>query len=75
MYGWISSNYMMICKTKFTEDFMLIYIFLSVTLREGEKFTINTTKGCLIRHIELQPVECLFDCWWKVLPPPRGTLL
>ena len=34
MYGWIDSNYMMICKTKYIEDLMLIYIFLSITLRE-----------------------------------------
>ena len=33
MYGWIGSNYMMICKTKYIEDLMLIYIFLSITLR------------------------------------------
>ena len=55
--------YMMICKTKYIEDLMLIYIFLSVTLREGGGgggFTINTTKRCLFRLIELQPVECLF---------------
>ena len=37
MYGWIGSSYimMMICKTKYIEDLMLIYIFLSITLREG----------------------------------------
>ena len=69
MYGWIGSNYMMICKTKYIEDLMLIYIFLSITLREGGggEFTINTTKRSLFRLIELQPVECLFDRWWKVL--------
>ena len=33
MYGWIGLNYMMICKTKYIEDLMLIYIFLSITLR------------------------------------------
>ena len=62
MYGWIDSNYMMICKTKYIEDLMLIYIFLSITLREegGGEFTIHTTKRCLFRLIELQPVECLF---------------
>ena len=60
-YGWISSNYMMICKTKFIKDLMLIYIFLSITLPEGKKFTINTTKRCLFRFIELQPAECLFQ--------------
>ena len=51
---------MMICKTKYLEDLMLIYIFLSITLREGENFTINTAKRCLFRVIELQPVECHF---------------
>ena len=60
LYGWIGSNYMMICKTKYIEDLMLIYIFLSITLREGGKFTINTTKRCLFRLIKLQLVECLF---------------
>ena len=44
MYGWIGSNYMMICKTKYIEDLMLIYIFLSITLRVerggGGDFTI-----------------------------------
>ena len=35
MYGSIGLNYMMICKTKYIEDLMLIYIFLSITLREG----------------------------------------
>ena len=28
--------------------------------RGGGEFTINTTKRCLFRLIELQPVECLF---------------
>ena len=37
MYGWIGSNYMMICKTKYIEDLMLIYMFFSITLREGRK--------------------------------------
>ena len=62
MYGWIDSNYMMICKTKYIEDLMLIHIFLSITLRDGGggEFTINITKRCLFRLIELQPVECLF---------------
>ena len=50
---------------------MLIYIFLSITLRRGWGggggggggggwFTINTTKHCCFSLIELQPVECLF---------------
>ena len=53
MYGWIGSNYMMICKTK--------YIFLSSTLLKGGKFTINSAKRRLFfRLIELQPGECLF---------------
>ena len=50
----------MICKTKYIEDLMLIYIFLSIMIHEGEKLTINTTKHCLFKLIELQPVECLF---------------
>ena len=61
MYGFICSNYMMICKTKYIEDLMLIYIFLSITLREEGKFTINTTKRCLFRLSEMQPVECPFS--------------
>ena len=60
MCGWIGSNYMMICKTKYPEDLMLIYIFLSITLRKGREFTINTPKRCFFRLIELQPSECLF---------------
>ena len=43
---WIGSNYMMICETKDMEDLMLIYIFLSIMLREGGKFTINGAKRC-----------------------------
>ena len=69
MYGWSGSNYMMICKTKYKED-LIIYIFLSITVREGGggvEFTINTTKHCLFRLIELQPVDSFFGCWWKVL--------
>ena len=38
-----------------------IFIFLSITLRKGGKFTINTAKCCLFRIIELQPGECLFE--------------
>ena len=38
-----------------------IYIFLSITLRKGGKFTINTAKCCLFRIIELQPGKCLFE--------------
>ena len=60
MYGWIGSNNMMICKTKYIEDLMLIYMFLSIMLREGREFTINTANHCLFRLIELQPSECLF---------------
>ena len=59
MYGWIGLNDMMICKTKYIKDLMLIYIFLSITLREGGKFTINSAK-CLFRLIELPPGEYLF---------------
>ena len=58
MCGWIGSNYMMICKTKYLEDLMLIYIFLSITLRKGREFTINTAKRCFFRLIE---------SWRKVL--------
>ena len=43
---WIGSNYMMICETKHMADLMLIYIFLSIMLREGEKLTINGAKRC-----------------------------
>ena len=50
-------NYMMICKTKYIEDLMFIYIFPSITLREGRKFNINTTKRWFR----------LIDSWWKVL--------
>ena len=53
MYGWIGSNNMMICKTKYIEDLMLIYMFLSIMLREGREFTINTANHCLFRLIEL----------------------
>ena len=60
MYGFICSNYMMICKTKYIEDLMLIYMFLSITLREEGKFTINPTKRCLFRLSDMQPVECPF---------------
>ena len=59
MYGWICLNYMMICNTKYIEDLMLIYIFLSITLREGGKFTINRAKH-LFRLIKLQPGKYLF---------------
>ena len=59
MYGWIGSNYMMIYKTKYIEDLMLIYIFLSIMLHKGREFTINTAKRSF-RLIELQPGECLF---------------
>ena len=58
MCGWIGSNYMMISKTKYLEGLMLIYIFLSNTLRKGREFTINTANRCLLRLIELQPSEC-----------------
>ena len=64
MYGWINSNYMMICKKKITQKIVYlvhIYIFLSITLRKGGKFTINTAKRCLFRIIKLQPGECLFE--------------
>ena len=37
---------------------MPIYILLSITLREGGKFTIDTAKR-FFRLIELQPGECL----------------
>ena len=37
------------------DDLMRIYIFLSRTLHEGRKFTINTTKFCLFRRLDLQP--------------------
>ena len=46
------------------DDLMHIYIFLSIMLREGGKFTIDTAKCCLFRLIELQPGECLF--WFLV---------
>ena len=59
MYGWICLNYMMICKTKYIEDLMLVYIFLSITLREGGKFTIKRAKH-LFRLIKLQPGKYLF---------------
>ena len=59
MYGWICLNYMMICNTKYIEDLMLVYIFLSITLREGGKFTINRAKH-LFRLIKLQPGKYLF---------------
>ena len=50
---------MMIWKTEYIEDLMLIYISLSITLREGGKFTINNAKR-LFRLIELQPGEYFF---------------
>ena len=43
----------------YIEDLMLIYIFLSITLHEGGKFTINSAK-CMFRLIERQPGEYLF---------------
>ena len=33
------------------EDLILIYIFLSITLREGGKFTMNTAKRCLLKTL------------------------
>ena len=45
----------------------LHFPFSYVTRGGGGEFTINTTKRSLFRLIELQPVECLFDRWWKVL--------
>ena len=60
MYGWIGSNNMVICQTKYLEDLMLIYMFLSITLHKGREFTINTANRCLFRLIELQPSECRF---------------
>ena len=39
---------------------MHLYIFLSIMIREGGKFTIDTTTCCLLRLIKLQPGECLF---------------
>ena len=51
--------HMMICKTKYIEDLMLVYIFLSITLREGGKFTIKRAKH-LFRLIKLQPGKYLF---------------
>ena len=62
MYGWIGSNYMMICKMKINnilDDLMHIYIFLSIMLHEGGKFTIDTAKRCLFRLIEPPPGEYL----------------
>ena len=55
MFGWIGSNYIMICKTKYIEDLMLIYIFLSIALREGGEGNSPLTlqKRCLFRLIEL----------------------
>ena len=47
-------------KMKYMEDLMLIYSFLSITLHEGGKFTINSVKRCLFRLTKLQPGECLF---------------
>ena len=38
----------------------LHFPFSYVTRGRGGEFTINTTKRCLFRLIELQPVECLF---------------
>ena len=46
-------------QTKYIEDLMLVYIFLSITLREGGKFTINRAKH-LFRLIKLQPGKYLF---------------
>ena len=42
------------------DDLMHLYIFLSITLREGGKFTIDTATCCLFRLIKLQSGECLF---------------
>ena len=42
------------------KDLMLIYIFLSIKLRKGRKFIINTAKHCLFRLIKLNPVQHLF---------------
>ena len=42
------------------KDLMLIYIFLSIKLRKGRKFIINTAKHCLFRLIKLKPVQHLF---------------
>ena len=60
MYGWIGSNNMVICQTKYLEDLMLIYMLLSITLHKGREFIINTANRCLFRLIELQPSECRF---------------
>ena len=40
-----------------------LHFCFNYNTREGGKFTINTTKRCLFRLIELQPVECLFRLW------------
>ena len=39
---------------------MFIHIFLSTVLCKGGEFTMNTTKHCLFRLIELQPGKFLF---------------
>ena len=57
----IGSNYMMIRKTKYIEDLMRIYISFQLRYGRWGGFTINTTKRCLLRLIELQPVECHFQ--------------
>ena len=36
-----------------TDDLMRIYIFLSHTLHEGRKFTINATEFCLFTRLDL----------------------
>ena len=64
---WIGSNYMMICETKHMADLMLIYIFLSIMLREGGKFTINGAKRCFGDSENCSQVNSFSDSWWKVL--------
>ena len=52
----------MISKTKYIYRRFNAHVhFLSIILRKGREFTINTANRCLFRLIELRPGECLFQ--------------
>ena len=65
MYRWIGSNYMMISKTKYIEDLMLIDSFLSIKLRDEG----GGGGGIHHKHYEALFVLSFF------IRPPRGSLL
>ena len=53
---------------------MLIYVFLSITLLKGGKFTVQSIV-CSLDSSNCSQLNAFFDSWWKVLSffirPPR----